>query len=71
VRSRLAWSTHWTAVALDEAVGIRGAWQGCDTGQARENLLADEGFAGQHAEAARIAAIVDAQAEGRTDPDWD
>jgi hypothetical protein len=57
--------------AMSEAVGIMRSWHRCDTAQARQNLADNSGADGQDAEAARVAAIVDAQADGRTDPDWD
>jgi GAF domain-containing protein len=57
--------------ALDEAVGILSCWQRCDTVQARHNLVKRGAVVGQDAEVARMAAVVDAQADGRADPDWD
>jgi hypothetical protein len=58
--------------ALEEAVGILSCWQRCDTGQARQNLVESGDLVGQDAEVARMAAVVDARADGRADPDyWD
>jgi hypothetical protein len=58
--------------ALDEAVGILSCWQRCDTRQARQNLAELGNLVGQDAEVARMAAVVDARADGRADPDyWD
>ncbi|MEV7094966.1 hypothetical protein AB0M80_19225 [Amycolatopsis sp. NPDC051045] len=54
-------------VAVDEAVGILQGWQGCDAAQARHDLT---GGAGLGAEAARVAAVVDARADGTADPDF-
>jgi hypothetical protein len=54
-------------VAVDEAVGILRGWQGCDAAQARHDLT---GGAGLGAEAARVAAAVDARADGTADPDY-
>jgi hypothetical protein len=55
---------------LEEAVGVFRCWHMCDSGQARQDLVDDGGTAGRDAEAARVVALVDAQAEGRADPDW-
>lgn len=57
--------------AMSEAVGIMRSWQGCGSAQARQDIADNSGADGQNAEAARVVAIVDAQADGRTDPDWD
>jgi hypothetical protein len=58
--------------ALDEAVGILSCWQRCDSGQARRNMTERGYVDGQDAEVARMAAAVDARADGRADPDyWD
>jgi hypothetical protein len=58
--------------AMSEAIGIVRCWQGCDAMQARRDLVDNGGdTAGQDAEAARVAALVDAMAERRADPDWD
>jgi hypothetical protein len=51
--------------AVDEAVGVLQGWQGCDAAQARDDLTEDTG-----AEAARVAAAVDARADGTADPDY-
>lgn len=53
--------------AVNEAVGVLQGWQGCDSAQALDGL---SGGAGREAEASRIAAIVDAQADGTADPDY-
>ncbi|RSM63034.1 hypothetical protein DMH03_13430 [Amycolatopsis sp. WAC 01376] len=53
--------------AVNEAVGVLQGWQGCDTAHAL-NAAID---AGRDAEAVRIAAIVDAQADGTADPDYE
>jgi hypothetical protein len=55
-------------VAVDEAVGILQGWQGCDAAQARNDLT---GGAGLDAEAARVASVVDARADGTADPDFE
>jgi len=55
---------------LEEAVGVFRCWHVCGAAQARQDLVDGGGMAGQDAEAARVVAIVDAQAEGRADPDW-
>jgi hypothetical protein len=57
--------------ALDEAVGALSCWEHCDATQARRDIVAPEHLDDQDAEVARVAAIVDARAEGRGDPDWD
>jgi hypothetical protein len=59
--------------ALNEGVGILQVWNVCEQQQARDQLRADNGAAGQDAEADRMIAVVDAAAENRTDPDanWD
>jgi hypothetical protein len=54
-------------VAVDEAVGILRAWQGCDAAQALDDLA---GGVGLGAEAARVAAVIDARADGMADPDY-
>jgi hypothetical protein len=54
-----------------EAVGVMRCWQRCDTTQARRTLTENVGCEGQEAEAVRMAAIIDALADGRTDPEWD
>ncbi len=48
--------------ALEEAVGVLRCWHDCGTAQARLDLVDDE--------VARVAAVVDADADGRADPDW-
>jgi hypothetical protein len=59
--------------ALNEGVGILQVWNVCEQEQARDQLLADNGAAGQDAEADRMIAVVDAVADNRADPDanWD
>ncbi len=59
--------------ALNEGVGILQVWNVCPQQQARAQLLADNGAAGQDAEANRMIAVVDAVADNRADPDadWD
>jgi hypothetical protein len=56
--------------AVDEAVGVLRGWQGCDAARARDELTEDTGAAGLGAEAARVAAAVDARADGTADPDY-
>ncbi|MEV6828238.1 hypothetical protein [Amycolatopsis sp. NPDC051102] len=56
--------------AVDEAIGVLQGWQGCDAAQARDELTEDTGEAGLAAEAARVAAAVDARADGTADPDY-
>ncbi|MFI9454799.1 hypothetical protein [Amycolatopsis sp. NPDC052450] len=57
--------------AVNEAVGVLQGWQGCDTAHALDELTDGTGPAGRDAEAVRIAAIVDAQADGTADPDYE
>jgi hypothetical protein len=56
--------------ALHEAAGVLQAWTGGDPRQAR--ALLDEHLAtdGCEAEAARVVAIVDAEALASSDPEW-
>lgn len=54
---------------LNEAVGILQAWRGCGEQQARDDMHADHGTAGRHAAASRMIAAVNADADGRADPD--
>jgi hypothetical protein len=56
--------------AVNEAVGVLRGWQGCDAAQARDDLTGDTGAAGLGAGAARVAAAVDARADGTADPDY-
>lgn len=59
-------------VAREEAVGVLQSWQRCDMGEARRTLADGKGGAsrlGQDSEAARVAAIIEADARGRADPD--
>ena len=59
--------------ALNEGVGILQVWNVCEQQQARDQLLAGNGAAGQDAEADRMIAVVDTVADNRADPDanWD
>lgn len=57
--------------ALEEAVGALSCWEHCDATQARQDLVAPGHLDDQDAEVARVAAIVDARADGHGDPDWD
>jgi hypothetical protein len=59
--------------SLGEAIGILQVWRACGQQQARDDLHTDHGAAGQDNEATRVIAVVNATAEGRTDPDatWD
>lgn len=59
--------------ALNEGVGILQVWNTCGQQQARDQLLADNGTAGQDAEAGRMIALVNATADNSADPDaqWD
>lgn len=54
---------------LNEAVGILQVWRGCGEQQARDDMHTDHGAAGQQAEASRMIAVVNADANGRADPD--
>jgi hypothetical protein len=54
---------------LSEGVGILQVWRLCEQQQARHELHAEHGDAGQGAEACRLIAAVDADADGRADPD--
>jgi hypothetical protein len=58
---------------LNNGVGIMQIWNECGRQQARADLVAEHGQAGQDAEAQRVIAVVDAAADGRSDPDarWD
>jgi hypothetical protein len=57
--------------AFDEAVGVESCRQSCGPVQARRNLVERDGSAEREAEVDRLAALVDARADGRADPDWD
>jgi hypothetical protein len=59
--------------ARSEGVGILRVWHICGSRQAREDLTAAGGPAGRDVEAARVIAVVDAEAEHGLDPDamWD
>ena len=54
---------------LNEAIGILQAWSGCGEQQARSDMHAHHGISGQHVEASRMIAVVNADADGRADPD--
>ena len=54
---------------LSEGVGILRTWRLCEQQQARDDLHAEHGDAGQDAEARRMIAVVDAAANGSADPD--
>lgn len=56
-------------VELNEAIGILQAWRGCGVQKARDDMHTDHGSSGRHAEASRMIASVNADADGRTDPD--
>jgi Fe-S cluster assembly iron-binding protein IscA len=56
--------------AAQEAVGVLAVWGGCDQVQARAELAEQPTTATVAAEAARVAAISDAGADDRADPDW-
>jgi hypothetical protein len=56
-------------VVLSEGVGILQTWHLCGQQEARDDLRAVHGRAGQDTEATRIVAVVDADADGRMDPD--
>lgn len=55
---------------IGEAVGVLRDWHGCDAEEALRVLTGDAGATGVGAEAVRVAAVVDAAAEGGTDPDY-
>lgn len=64
-------ATMHARAAADEAVGVLRSWQQCGTAQARR-LLRERGVVdSQSAEVARVAALVDADAQPADDPDWD
>ncbi|HWM06431.1 MAG TPA: hypothetical protein VNP92_29165 [Actinophytocola sp.] len=54
---------------LSEGVGILRTWRRCEQQQARDDLYAEHGGAGQDAEARRVIAVVDAAADGQADPE--
>jgi hypothetical protein len=56
--------------ATNEALGVLQIQRRCSIAQARLRLRSSEGLDGQAAEVARVAADVDAAAQGRSDPDW-
>jgi len=60
-------------VVLSEGVGILQTWHLCGQQEARDDLRAVHGRTGQNTEATRMIAAVDADADGRADPDgsWD
>ncbi|MBB1158352.1 MULTISPECIES: ANTAR domain-containing protein [Amycolatopsis] len=55
---------------IDEAVGILQGRHGLDAEQAFRALAGGAGVQGTGAEAARVAAVADAAAEGGADPDY-
>lgn len=63
-------------VAIDEAVGVLRCWWGCSDVQARGELHArygpgaGGGIGGIDAEAARVVAVSNADADGRADPEF-
>lgn len=57
--------------AVNEGVGVLQCWSGGDSRQARQELYDRHGVGGPEAEAVRVAAVVDADANGRADPEWD
>lgn len=57
--------------AENEAVGVLQVWHACRREEARDELDVTGTAAGQEVEARRIIAVVDADAHGRADPDWD
>jgi hypothetical protein len=67
-RHLLATLRHRTAV--QEAVGLLTVWGDCDQAGARAELGGQRTTATVAAEAARLAAITDAAADNRADPDW-
>ncbi|HEV2087694.1 MAG TPA: hypothetical protein VGR21_05230 [Cryptosporangiaceae bacterium] len=74
--ARLKLARHLVAAvhgraALDEAVGVLRYWGDCGAQQARQQLYAGHGARGRQIEAARVAAVVDAAADRRGDPEWD
>ena len=82
IRGPERWREHTAQVLLDrmrrratlsEGVGILQVWRLCRQQQARDELYAEHGGAGQGAEACRMIAVVDATADGRADPEanWD
>jgi hypothetical protein len=56
--------------AVGEAVGILRGWRGRDATQALRDLAGSTGACGIGVEAARVAALVDARADGTADPDY-
>ncbi|NED94041.1 hypothetical protein G1H11_01810 [Phytoactinopolyspora alkaliphila] len=59
------------SAALDEAIGAVRTWRQCDAAVALELLLEQQNPGGVDAEATRVARVVDHEADGRSDPDWD
>jgi citrate lyase beta subunit len=55
-----------TRTEVNRAIGILQVWNACDRGRAVEHLRVDREYRGQ---ARRMIAVVDAAADGRTDPD--
>lgn len=56
--------------SLDEATGILARWGECGSAQAREGLRTVHGRGGEDAEAARVIAVTNADAQAWADPDW-
>ena len=58
---------------FNQGIGILQAWTDCERQQARRRLLDDNGVSGRNAEADRMIAVVDEEADGTADPDadWD
>ena len=56
--------------AMAEATGILAVWGRCGQPEARATLRAEYGRFGEDAEAARVMAASDADADGQADPDW-
>lgn len=56
--------------ALHEAVGVVLAWGGDDHGDVLDGFCDRHSDADREAEVARVNAVVDADAEQRSDPDW-
>lgn len=58
-----------TRAVVNKAIGILQVWQACDRRQATNDIHDPQGSRGLHGEATRMIAIVDATADGTTDPD--
>lgn len=57
-------------VALAEGAGVLQGWEHSSSRQAQRNLRDRHGEHGQNTEAARMIAVVNANAAQGTDPDW-